>query len=201
MSARIFLEGGGDSNDVQVRCREGFRKLLERCGFTGRMPRLIACGGRAATFDDFKTALAQQRKNEFVALIIDSEDPVADIEKPWEHLRQRQADGWEKPEEASDDQVFLMTTCMETLIVSDRETLKVYYGSDLQENALPSLVDLEARSRHSIQDALAHATRKCTNAYRKGKRSFEVLAELEPETMKKHLPSFARMLRILGTKL
>ncbi len=40
MSATIFLEGGGDSKELHIRCREGFRQLLEKCGFKGRMPRL-----------------------------------------------------------------------------------------------------------------------------------------------------------------
>ena len=80
MSNAIYLEGGGDSRDVQIRCREGFRKLLERCGYAGRMPRLVACGGRGAAFDAFKTALVRARKGDFVALWIDSEDPVADLE-------------------------------------------------------------------------------------------------------------------------
>ena len=50
MSAKIYIEGGGDSKELRIRCREGFRRLLDQCGFTGRMPKLIACGGRDATF-------------------------------------------------------------------------------------------------------------------------------------------------------
>ena len=38
VSAYIYVEGGGtgeQSKDVDIRCREGFCKLLEKCGFTG----------------------------------------------------------------------------------------------------------------------------------------------------------------------
>ncbi len=150
-------------------------------------------------FARFTIAHQTMRGGDFVAMLLDSEDPMSDIEKAWEHLHER--DGWEKPEGAADDQVLLMTTCMETWIVSDRPGLQAYYGTGLQKGALPSLVDLEARHRHKIQDALVRATRKCTNAYRKGKRSFEVLPEVDPETLKKHLPSFERVLRILREKL
>ena len=69
----IYLEGGGDDSLVRIRCREGFRKLLAKCGFAGRMPRLVACGGRGAAFDRFKTA--HETAGEYVALLIDSEDP------------------------------------------------------------------------------------------------------------------------------
>ena len=43
-SSVIYLEGGGESKELHSRCREGFRKLLEKNGFKGNMPRLVACG-------------------------------------------------------------------------------------------------------------------------------------------------------------
>ncbi|HLN32928.1 MAG TPA: DUF4276 family protein [Gemmataceae bacterium] len=199
MSSTIYLEGGGESRDLHIRCREGFCKLLERCGYAGRLPKLKACGGRSTAFDDFKTALANAREGDFVALLIDSEDPVADIETTWEHLQKR--DHWAKPREATDEQVLLMTTCMETWIVADRATLASHYGNDLQESALPALPDLEARARDTIQNTLTQATRNCSNAYIKGKRSFEVLGQLEPATLSEHLPSFVRVRRILDARL
>ncbi len=199
MSAKICLEGGGDSKELHIRCREGFRKLLEKCGFSGRMPRLVASGGRTATYDDFRTCHAARRQGDYVAMLIDSEEPVVDIEATWAHLRDR--DGWPRPDQAGDEQVLLMTTCMETWIVCDRDTLRQHYGSRLQVSALPSLVDLENRPRDVVQHALTHATRKCSNAYAKGKRSFEVLGKLEPATLCEHLPTFVRVHRILQDKL
>jgi hypothetical protein len=125
VSSTIYLEGGGDSREGQIRCREGFRKLLERCSYKKRMPRLVA----------------------------------------------------------------------------DRDTLAEHYGADLQTSALPSLHNLEGRARDTIQNALIHATRSCGNAYTKGKRSFEVLAKLDAATLSQHLPSFARVRRILDACL
>jgi Domain of unknown function (DUF4276) len=120
VSSTIYLEGGGDSRDLPIRCLKGFRKLLERCGYLGRLPKLVACGGRSAAFDAFKTALSHTRKGDFVALWIDSEDPAADAEAAWEHLKARKGDGWKRPKRATDEQVLFMTTCMETWIVADR---------------------------------------------------------------------------------
>ena len=131
-------------------------------------------------------------------MLIDSEDPVSDPERTWQHLKSR--DGWDKPDGASDEQVLFMTTCMETWIVADRITLKACYGHKLQENALPPLESLENRSRNEVHEKLVHATRNCSNAYRKGKRSFEVLELLSPDTLKS-LPSFARAFRILADRL
>ena len=131
----------------------------------------------------------------FVAMLVDSEDPIANVEETWKHLKTR--DNWVRPAGAADEQVFLMTTCMETWIVADPVTLKSHYGQCLQVSALPSLVKLENRNRHDVQKKLFHATRKCSNAYAKGKRSFEVLAILDVGELMK-LPSFARMVRILN---
>jgi hypothetical protein len=198
VKAIIYIEGGGDSKELHVRCREGFRKLLESSGFKGKMPRLVACGGRGSTCDDFKTAHASN-KAEYMAILIDSEAPVTEPEQTWEHLKV--CEDLEQPDGADDEQVLFMTTCMETWIIADLDTLRRHYGSNLQESALPSLVNLEQRDHHYIQDSLKHATRKCSNAYTKGKRSFEVLGKLTPQTLETYLASFQRVIRILNEKL
>lgn len=199
MNKIIYLEGGGDSKELHARCREGFQKLLENCGFAGRMPRLVACGSRNEAYNDFKTGHRDKGSSEYVAMLIDSEEPVANLESTWEHLRQR--DGWQTPSGADDRQVLFMTTCMETWIIADRKALAEHYGQALQDSALPPLAQLEERARDNVQDRLVHATRSCTNAYAKGKRSFKILGKLYPSTLDMHLPSFSRILRILKHEL
>jgi hypothetical protein len=199
VSAHLYIEGA-ESKEDQVRCREGFRNLIGKLGFATykRMPRLSACGGRNSAFDDFKTAHGQSKQGDYIAMLVDSEDPVADVDKTWEHLKTR--DNWDKPAGAADEQVLLMTTCMETWIVADRAALKEHYGHTLQENALPPLNDLESRNRHDVHDKLAHATRNCSNAYAKGKRSFEVIGVLNPTALSS-LSAFSRMTKVLNNKL
>lgn len=202
MNAYLYLEGGAKgSKDLNIRCQAAFHKLLERMGFAGRKPRLVACGGRDQVYKRF---VAQHSSGEaaYVALWIDSEEPMAHLEEAWNHLQTVATVGqWARPEGAEDDQVLFMTTCMETWIVADHPVLTEHYGSRLQKTALPSLVNLENRGRHEVQDQLQHATRNCPNAFEKGKRSFEVLAKLTPATLAAHLPSFVRVQRILNTKL
>ena len=200
--ARIYVEGGSsDSSALNVRCREAFNVLFQKCGFQGRMPRVIACGSRRQAYDDFCTALTQRSPGP-IFLLVDSEDPVTDTKKPWRHLHGR--DGWECPAGATDDQALLMTTCMETWIVADRDGLRKHYEHHqrcLRPASLPAAVNLEARDRHAIQDALVAATQDCTNAYAKNKRSFAALAGVDPATLRNLLPAFARMVRILDEKL
>ncbi|HVX64840.1 MAG TPA: DUF4276 family protein [Pirellulales bacterium] len=168
MSAKLYIEGGGDSKELHARCREGFRRLLERLGFSGRMPRLVACGSRNDAFDDFSTAHLNAQADEYIALLVDSEASVADVEQTWTHLANQ--DGWSKPPGADDEQVLLMTTCMETWIVVDRPTLRKHFGNCLNENALPGDLDIESKSRDAILNALIQATRACKLDMPKGRR-------------------------------
>ena len=204
MSAYIYIEGGATgagSRDLNLRCQQAFHKLLGSMGFKGRFPRLWACGGRGAVFDEFVNHHSSNTAD-YVAMWIDSEEPMENPDAAWEHLRTvTTVPKWAKPQGAQDDQVLFMTTCMETWIVADRDALRKHYGRQLQESALPPLVSLEERGRHDVQGKLGHATRHCANAYEKGKRSFEILGKLTPATLEHHLPSFGRARRILTEKL
>jgi hypothetical protein len=134
-------------------------------------------------------------------MLIDSEEPLDNdnVSATWRHLSAH--DDWQKPQNATDEQVLFMTTCMETWIVADRSTLSAHFGHSLQDSGLPPLDNLERRSRRDVQDALQHATRSGANAYAKGKQSFIILGKLDPEVLARHLPSFVRAKDILHAKL
>ncbi len=202
MKVKLYVEGGGDSKSLHIKCREGFRKLLERAGLQGRMPAIKACGGRNAAYDDFKTAQARSlRKNqELPMLLVDSEGPVTSS-SPWTHLAG--SDHWKKPSGALDDQAQLMVQCMETWCAADRAALRAFFGAALVESALPSHVNLEAASKDDVQTALVNATRPCgrKRQYQKGQRSFELLGRLDPAVFKSCLPAFKRLIDTLDQYL
>ena len=119
--------------------------------------------------------------------------------KTWTHLREQ--DGWEKPNGAEDNQVFLMTTSMETWIIADQEGLgKAFSGRAFGKHGLPTL-DLERRSRQDVLKALEKASKNCPDPYKKGAKSFKILGKLTPQVLQKLLPSFERVLTILEFKL
>ncbi len=201
MSAYVYLEGGASgpaSKTLDIQCQKAFHKLLLKMGFAGRQPRLVACGARRAVYDRFVTRDSTGTAT-FVALWIDSEEPLSNLDATWAHLTS--CDGWEQPPGAGDEQVLFMTTCMETWLVTDRAALKAHYGSKFRDSALPPLSNMEERLRRDVQDSLTRATGECSNAYSKGKRSYEVLAVVDPAALEKHLPSFVRVRRILDAKL
>lgn len=197
MKVTIYLEGGGDSKYSQIQCRQGFRKLVKKVGFAGKMPGIFACGGRNAAFDDFKTAMNSKSPTDYPMLLVDSEDPIAGNTTPWNHLRTR--DGWIPPNGVSDDQSQLMVTCMETWLIADRVALREVFGASLQDSTLLPENNLEQYGRHQVQEALEHATPDCgeKKAYKKGRRSFQVLEAVNPDTLKQRLPYFKRFIETL----
>lgn len=199
VKVKLYIEGGGDTKSLHIECRRGFRKLFENAGFQGRMPSTNPCGGRGSAFDDFKTALDTASEDEYPILLVDSEAPVT--EPAWKHLQG--SDGWAKPSGATDDQVQLMVQCMETWCVADRGALRRFFGQYLQESALPAPNDLEGQAKAEVQQALEHATRECgrDREYKKGKRSFRLIAELDPRVLEENLPHFVELHRILDKTL
>lgn len=201
----IYVEGGGNSKELQARCREGFRKLIEKAKLN-RNPAIVAGGSRDQTYKKFRTAVSIAT-HEYPLLLVDSEDIVkASDENPdsgeaWNHLKAR--DKWDKPHGVANDQAQLMTTCMETWIMTDQHALSVFFGQHLQTSALLPEQNLEARTRDEVQEKLAWATRYCgrDRSYAKGKRSFKALEYLNPETLKKHLPHFRRFVSTLERHL
>lgn len=196
---KIYVEGGGDRALDHTYCRKGFHKLLD--GTVQRKPRIIAGGGRNATFEKFKTEL-RSSKDVYPILLVDSEDAlqVPDI-NAWVHLKNR--DQWERPPHVKDEQAQLMVTCMETWIMADQDALQSFYGAPLNRKSLLPIHDLESKNRHTVQDALEKATRNCgpDRMYQKGKRSFRILGELNPDKLKEHLPHFNHLAATLSTLL
>lgn len=96
----IYVEGGGDGSESKAAIRQGFGRFFDPLRQLARSRRIgwrvVACGGRNAAFDDFKTALKTALKTHgdaFNLLLVDSEAPVS--RTPWAHLLAR--DGWPRP--------------------------------------------------------------------------------------------------------
>jgi Domain of unknown function (DUF4276) len=178
---RVFVEGGGvDNAALKTECRRAFAQLFEKAGLEGRMPRTIVCGPRTDAFEQFSTALEEEGAADASVLLVDAEAPVTHV-SPWEHVRQRQGDGWQKPAGASDDHLHLMVECMESWFLADPEALAAFYGQGFNENALPKSAP-EQVAKTDVYSALDRATRptKTKGRYGKGTHSFKLLATLDP---------------------
>ena len=197
MSTRLYVEGGGDRNPSKTRCRQAFRAFLLKAGLEGRLPRIFASGGRQQAYDDFRHALGRSRDDDRVVLLVDSEGPVAKGVRPWRHLKDR--DDWDKPDGANDDHVHLMVQCMEAWFLADRAVLARYFGDGFSESSLPRRAEVEEVSKQDLERGLNDAARnsRSKGAYRKGRDSFAILANLDPDKVANASPHAKRFLETL----
>ena len=182
----IYVEGGGDSKSLSIKCQMGFRAFFEKAGLRGAMPTVIPCGSRNKAYDRFRIAVKQGLK---AFLLVDSEAPVdakymtGDPEswQPWRHLHQ--VDGWTQPASSSDHDCHLMVQVMESWFLTDKNTLADFFGQDFREKALSAQSSIEAVSKGSVYQSLKNATRDCSTkgSYEKGKHSFKIIERISPD--------------------
>ena len=187
------MEGGGDAKNLKTQCRRGFRKFIEKAGLEGRMPRIVACGGRQNAYDSFKTAL----ENGAVApmLLVDAEDPVTTSES-WQHLFER--DGWRRPGRASREQCHLMVQVMESWFLADKSALASFYGPRFRESSLPRNRSVEEIRKDDVLRGLKSATGNTTKgSYDKASHSFVILGEIDPAVVESVAPSVRCLLNVL----
>ena len=196
VSVKVYVEGGGDRGDLRTRCRQGFTAFFRNTDLKNQMPRVIACGSREEAFGKFRSALSAASDDDFVLLLVDSEGPVAEGAGPWLHLKTR--DNWNKPAGATDENAHLMVQCMEAWFLADRAALASYFGNDFNEDPLPRQVEVERASKQDIERGLNMATRQCKRGrYHKGRHSFAILAELNPDKVTNASPHAERLINTL----
>jgi hypothetical protein len=181
VTVKVYVEGGGDHNKaLQTECRRGFSEFLRNAGLERRMPRIVACGGRLRAYQSFRTAHENRAHDAFPILLVDSEAAVT-VSNPWEHVRLRPDDGWQRPQGASEDQIHLMVQAMEAWFHADKGRLQEYYGQGFRVAALRQNPNVENIPKADLFDGLRSATRDCQKGeYSKGEDSFKILARIDP---------------------
>ena len=159
---------------------------------------LIPCGGHEQAFDAFVDALTYE-PGVFNVLLVDSEDPVAITVSPWEHLKNRVGDKWEKPVGADDTRCQMMVACMEAWFLADPAGLKKHYGGKFNEKALPPASQAETRTKQMINDALKKATRPTpAEEYQKIRDGAKLLEKVDPIAVREHCKWCDRLFQALG---
>jgi len=177
VSAKIYAEGGGEGQLLDVLFRQAWSNFFASAGLAGRMPRVVRGQGRTRTFELFATAVRRPRAGEIPFLLVDSEDPLVAGQSVWQHLKTR--DNWDRPNGATEDQAFLMVQVMETWFLSDRALLRQYFGSDLRDQHLREWSALEAVPKSTVLHALEQATAGCKKPCQ-GQSLLRAAREVEP---------------------
>jgi len=198
---KLFVEGGGDNDALKTECRMGFRKFLEKAGLRGKMPRIVACGGRSQAYDQFCVAISEAASGDVFILLVDSEGPVsspAHTSQPWDHVKNPQGDGWSKPNGAADGDLHFMVECMESWFLADPQTLGSFFGQGFRRGVLPASRQVEQISKAQVFEGLKKATRGTKKgAYGKGAHSFKILALINPAKVRAAAPYAERLLNHL----
>jgi hypothetical protein len=180
---RLYVEGGAVGRDADADFRRGWKAFLREIHALARENgyqslEIVRGGGRADTFRRF---LRHQEEfpEDLCALVVDSECRVADGAGPWAVVREREGDGWRKPDWGRSEHLFLMVQMLETWLVTDPQAFTRVFKRGFDASRLPPLQGLESRSKDFINRAIDAATRDCGRRYTHG-QSHLVLEFVDP---------------------
>lgn len=203
-SIALYVEGGGDSEAQKSRLRDGFDELLLPQKSAARARKIrwktVLCGGRNATFDAFANA-TKKKTADFVVLIVDAEEPVADNTPSGRLAHLKTRDGWDF-ESVDPNHVHLMTQCMEAWIVADPDKLEEFYGQGFKKNALPKRQVLDEEPKASLYSSLDAATKGTKKgSYGKITHASEILKRLRPNVVTTRCVSFQQLTQWLDAAI
>ncbi len=192
MSARLYVEDGGDNKASKAVCRRGFKAFIEKAGAAGRISTIVPCGSRGNTYNSFRAAL---NVGADALLLVDAEGPVT-APGAWQHLKD--SDNWDRPPTATDGQCHLMVQAMESWFLADPDALASFYGQGFNQSALPRNRNIEQVSKQDAIDGLDRAARNTgRRGYKKGPASYEILERLDPAKVRSASPFAERFVQAL----
>lgn len=198
---RVYVEGGGDKKEQKQKIRIGFSAFLEEIRAQDarrRSVRVTACGSRDRAFKAFCSAL-RNNPNDFIVLLVDSEEPVRSGDTPWRHLCSRDSHWQRDDPQVPDDRYHLMAQTMEAWFIADPATLQSYYGHDYNANPIPQTNDVEQIDKDTLGNALHAATRRTQKGpYHKINHASDLLQLINPDTVRQRASHCARLFRVLS---
>lgn len=204
----FFVEGEENARDkreamlLRRTLHTFFKELSDLAQARGLHLKFRLHGSQRPTYEKFREALTRET-DAYCVLLVDSEDPVTEHGKCWEHLRSRAADGWERPPEAADDQCQLMVHAIEAWLFADPEALRGFYGAaGFRANSLPRTLNVEEIPKTRHLEALEAATRDTSKGrYHKVKHLSPLLHVLDTMKVRKRAPHCDRIFTTLAARI
>ena len=183
--------------------RRGWQSFFNKAGADGQMLEIIVGREQQEAFALFNSQLSrytgQEETEPQPLLLVDSEEPVANGHTVWDHLQTRHQHRFQRPTNATEHSAFMMVQAMETWFVADPPALQRFFGSSLDTSVFQSLPPLETILKGDALNTLQQATLRCGRHYSKGRRSYGLLAEIDPATVAAACPHADQLLQYLRT--
>ena len=183
--------------------RRAWQIFFSKAGVDGQMLEIAVGGGQHEAFALFNSQLDRYMKDNETEprplLLVDSEEPVAAGHTVWEHLRARVQHRFQQPAEADDDSAHMMVQAMETWFIADPPALQRFFDVSLDTSVFQNSSPLETILKEDALDMLRQATLRCRRHYSKGRRSYGILAEIDPQTVAAACPHADQLLQYLRT--
>lgn len=216
MTYRLYIEGGGRADpepgqmnraamvdDNAEAFRRGWQIFFNKAGVDGQMLEIAVGGGQQEAFALFDNQLNRYAGHEETepkpVLLVDSEEPVATGHTAWDHLQARHQHRFARPADADDQSAFMMVQAMETWFLADPPALQRFFDFSLDTSVFQNSSPLEAILKEDALDMLRQATLRSRRHYSKGRRSYGILAEIDPQTVAAACPHADQLLQYLRT--
>lgn len=183
--------------------RRGWQTFFNKAGVNGRILEIAVGGGQEEAFALFENQLAfydqQQNTEPKPLLLVDSEEPVAPGHTVWQHLQTRRQNIFQRPANADDQSAYMMVQAMETWFMADPTALQCFFGVSFDSSVFENSPALESILKGDALDKLRQSSRGCRPRYRKGKVSYDLLAQISPDTVSAACPHAEQLLNYLRT--
>lgn len=195
---RVYVEGGGKGASNAL-FRTGFQAFLRTQNALAHIHRtklrIIACGDRDSTVEDFLFALKSDDGTGTFFLLIDSEGPV----NPTFLQTFKSQKGLAG---VSEDRLHLMVEMMESWYFADVVKLEEYYGANFQTNSIPPTNDVETIAKSRIDSSLKDATRHTAKGrYKKIPHGPKILGVLDSSKVRGRAKHCDRFLSALEAEI
>lgn len=201
---KLYIEGGrSQSKDIEMRrgFSAFFRDLKKIGDERGISLRCITFQGRQHAYEKFCFGLRQEPEA-FHVLLVDSEAPVKQSGAGWQHVKEREGDGWERPETATEENLHFMAQAVEAWFFADPEALAAFYGQKFNASALPKTQNVEQIPKSSHITRLEAATKPTQKGrYDKTDHAPKLLERIDSHRVRARAPHCERLFHVLASEM
>ena len=181
--------------------RRGWQRFFNKAGVDGQILEIAVGGGQEEAFKLFSKQLdfysLQQSTEPKPLLLVDSEEPVSTDHTVWQHLQTRCHNKFQRPADADDQSAYMMVQAMETWFIADQPALQSFFGVQFDASPFEDLPALETILKEDALEKLRQASMQCKPRYKKSKVSYDLLAQINPDTVAAACPHADQLLNYL----